>query len=138
MEAVTMTQEEFMQLRSGDVVLIRTKLGVYRRTVITGPADFDPPHKGITVPIRHRSWTRRGYTCLFWNDIKHKLAGKLKTRTSELMNKEEIFKLLNWCDKPSSLIERELKERHKCGALEMPAIRKMAVAAHKALKGVGL
>lgn len=134
-----MTEQDFQNLRSGDVILIRSKRGIYKRTVVTGPSDFEPKHKGIVVPIRNRSWTGRCYTVLNWNDIRYKLVGVQKARADLLVNKDEIYRLLNWCDQPSKLISRELKERNRsCGALKQEHIVRRVIKTHVALKEVGL
>lgn len=132
------TRDQFMRLRSGDVLIIKTKRGSYRRTVITGPADWEPARPYLVLPIRRKSWTGRCRTTQDWNSIGHRIAGVAKTRARLLINKDEIFSLLNWCDKPSRLIERELKERHRCGALNNRCIARKVMAVHRELKGVGL
>lgn len=134
-----MPKEEFMQLCSGDQILIRSKRGNYKRTIVSGPADSEDG-KAITLPIRNKSWTGRAYTVCFWNDIKHRIIKKLSSRADMLANGDEILLLLNWCPKPSTLIAREIREAKSrpCRSMKNKRIMEAVIKTHRELKGVGL
>ena len=67
----TISRDEFLRLRSGDLVVWR---GKYLRTVSKGPADTpDAHHASIEFPIRRRTWRERIDTTYVYNDIKDKI-----------------------------------------------------------------
>lgn len=49
--------------------MLQGKKRRYFRTVVEGPADFNPPGKSVTLAIMRRSWTGRIHTVRFWSDV---------------------------------------------------------------------
>ena len=86
------TLEDFWKLKSGDVLIWhRNPNNPYFRTVIDGPADDG--RKGVTFPIRQRSWTGRSHTVYFWNEIRD-ICTKSSIRRDMLMSDEELDRIL--------------------------------------------
>ena len=74
---ITISREEFNNLRAGDLVVWKDK---YLRTVIKGGGDrkYEQHHIGVEFAIRTRSWTNRICTTYIYNDLKRiiRLVGK--------------------------------------------------------------
>lgn len=106
-------REEFLRLKQGDVLLIRTKKGrMYTRTILQGPADkADPPHgDAVHLPKLCRSWTGRAYTVYFWHELKER-ATVTGLKSKHLINTFEHERLLNQGLNPRRELVREIQEQ---------------------------
>lgn len=107
------TREEFLRLKQGDVLLVRTPKGrMYTRTILQGPADEADPHHGdaVYLPKLCRSWTRRAYTVYFWNELKDR-AEVTGLKSKHLINTFEHERLLRQGLNPRREMVREIQER---------------------------
>lgn len=134
------TKSDFMKLRCGDVIVIRTPKGrMYRRTVIAGPADDTrtPPCEHITLPKRVRSQYDTINTGYFWNDIKHQILDVMPKRNPMAASFDEIELILRYNPKPT---KTAIERMNYCQRLthDLPRVRDRLVRTVAALRKVGL
>lgn len=106
-----MTFKQFKRLKPGDILLMRSKRGPYKRTIVD-TTDYEPEkpsHAHVSFPIKRRSWTRRARTTYSFTDIKHRIIRKVG-HTSKLCTGMEVQELKDIGFNPKRELVKELRE----------------------------
>lgn len=106
-----MTFAQFKRLKPGDILLMRSKRGPYKRTIVDS-SDYEamkPSHAHVTFPIKRRSWTNRARTSYSFVDLKHKIIRKVG-HTTKLCTGMEVQELKDIGFNPRREMLREVRE----------------------------
>lgn len=107
-DPITITREEFMSLKNGDIVLVK---GRYIRTILEGPADRDGGKACVVSKIR-RSQYHNGVTIYFYTEAK-RVWKKLPMKNSKTLNKLEYQRLVEMGFDPCKEMRKQLfRTRH--------------------------